>query len=132
VNTKTGTVLGDAELIGETTGHIRLIMQWADDNQQAGYIARQRTNNFMRRVSRGVGAGGRVVYASDEQRDGIGQVTKMEREDAGQKIEDRSSKLEASEPTRATVPTPNSELLDSELSQRERALSEEPNALDFL
>ena len=75
---KAGDILGDAPLIGETSGHIRLVMSWADDNQRAGYIARQKTNNFMRRMSRGIGANGRVTYASDEQRDGIAGVAKVE------------------------------------------------------
>lgn len=97
---KTGTVLGDADLIGETTGHIRLIMNWADDNQRAGYVARQKTNHFMRRISRGIGAGGRVVYASDERRDGIGQVQKIERS------EDGSQKPEPAEVGRATPCAP--------------------------
>ena len=73
------TVLGDAQLIGETSGHIRLIMGWGNDDQRAGYIARQKTNNFMRRVSRGIGAGGRVTYSADEQRDGIAGVDKVEK-----------------------------------------------------
>ena len=75
---KAGDILGDAQLIGETSGHIRLVMSWADDNQRAGYVARQKTNNFMRRMSRGIGANGRVTYASDEQRDGIAGVAKVE------------------------------------------------------
>lgn len=76
---KEGEILGDAQLIGETAGHIRLIMGWADDNQRAGYIARQRTANFMRRETRGVGANGQIAYAKSEQRDGIGQVATVER-----------------------------------------------------
>lgn len=74
-----GDILGDAQLIGETAGHIRLIMGWAQDNQRAGYIARQRTANFMRRVSRGVGNAGRAEYTKDEQRDGIGTIQKLEK-----------------------------------------------------
>lgn len=74
---RAGDILGDAQLIGETTGYIRLIMGWADDDQRAGYVARQRTANYLRRISRGIGAGGRVVYATDEQRDGIGAEQKV-------------------------------------------------------
>ncbi len=74
-----GEILGDAQLIGETTGYIRLAMGWADDNQRAGYVARQRTANYVRRVSRGIGAGGRATYSADEQRDGLGTVTRIER-----------------------------------------------------
>lgn len=76
---KAGTILGDAQLIGETSGHIRFIMEYAQDDQRAGYKARQQTAGFMRRVSRGVGLGGRTEYAADEQRDGLNQVVKVER-----------------------------------------------------
>jgi hypothetical protein len=76
---RAGEVLGDAQLIGETTGHIRLIMGWADDNQRAGYVARQRVNNFMRRETRAIGAGGRTTYAATERRDGLGQVVRAAR-----------------------------------------------------
>jgi hypothetical protein len=77
---KPGTILGDAQLVGETSGHIRLVLGWGDDNQRAGYVARQRTANFLRRESRGVGVGGRAGYTASEERDGIGMVTKIERD----------------------------------------------------
>jgi hypothetical protein len=75
--TKAGTILGDAQLIGETTGYIRTIMGWAEDDQRSGYIARQRTAHFMRRETRALGHGGRA-YAASETRSGLGQVTKAE------------------------------------------------------
>lgn len=75
-----GQVLGDAELISETAGYIRMVMGWANDDQRAGYVARQRTNNFMRRETRGVGHGGRPTYAKSEHRDGIGTVQTAERD----------------------------------------------------
>ena len=84
---KAGDILGDANLIGETSGHIRFIMGWAQDDQRAGYIARQRTAGFMRRVSRGVGLGGRAEYSKDEQRDGLATVTTLERGEAGAVVE---------------------------------------------
>jgi hypothetical protein len=77
---KPGDILGDAELIGETTGHIRLVMGWADDDQRAGYIARQRGANFLRRETRAVSG-----YRASERRDGLGTVTKIE---AGQPMTD--------------------------------------------
>lgn len=76
---KAGEILGDAQLIGETTGHIRLMMGWADDDQRAGYVARQRTKNFMRRETRGIGANGRVTYAKSEEQGGIAGLTKIEK-----------------------------------------------------
>ena len=74
-------ILGDAKLIGETSGHIRMVMGWAQDDQRAGYIARQRTNNFMRRETRAVTgtATAATPYSATEHRDGLGQVTKIER-----------------------------------------------------
>lgn len=76
---KAGEILGDAQLIGETSGHIRFIMGYAADDQRSGYVARQRTNNFMRRVTRAVGIGGRVEYSKDEQRDGIATINTVEK-----------------------------------------------------
>lgn len=75
---KAGQVLGDVELIGETAAHIRLMMGWARDDQRAGYIARQRAANFMRRETRGVGLGGRVTWSQSEERDGLGTVTSIQ------------------------------------------------------
>jgi hypothetical protein len=74
-----GDFLGDAQLIGETASHIRLILGWANDNQQAGFIAKQQTANFLRRETRGVGVGGRFEYSKSEERDGLGQVAIAER-----------------------------------------------------
>jgi hypothetical protein len=76
---KAGDVLGDVYQIGETAGHIRMIMNWADEDQQAGFIAKQRTAHFMWRETRAVGAGGRGGYSKSEQRDGLGRVGKIER-----------------------------------------------------
>jgi hypothetical protein len=74
---KPGDVLGDADLIGETAAYFRRILQWGKDNPRAGYIARQKTQHFARRVSRGIGVGGRTEYHMDEQRDGLATVTKI-------------------------------------------------------
>ena len=74
-----GEILGDAQLIGETAGHIRYILEWGDDNQRAGYLQRQRVGNFVRRETRGIGAGGRVEYAKSEERDGIAKVSQIEK-----------------------------------------------------
>jgi hypothetical protein len=75
---KAGEILGDAALIGETTQHVRLVMGWAEDNQRAGYIARQRAANFVRRETRAVTGAGRATYSATEIRDGIAGVTKVE------------------------------------------------------
>jgi len=75
-----GTILGDAQLIGETGSYIRYIMEWADDNQRAGYLQRQRVANFVRRETRGIGAGGRVEYSKSEERDGLSTVTTISKE----------------------------------------------------
>lgn len=75
----TGEILGDANLLTETTGYIRYILEWGDDDQRAGYLQRQRVGNFVRRETRGIGAGGRVEYAKSEERDGISKVSQVEK-----------------------------------------------------
>lgn len=75
---KPGDILGDADLIGETAAYFRHILNWAKDDPRAGYIARQKTNHFARRVSHGIGVGGRTEYAADEERDGLATITKIE------------------------------------------------------
>jgi hypothetical protein len=79
-----GTVLGPARLINETTGYLRMAMGWAEDDTQSGRVARQKNAAWMRRVSRGLGVGGKIHYATDEQRDGLGSVVKIERSDVAQ------------------------------------------------
>ena len=74
-----GDILGDAQLIGETAGHIRYILNWGDDNQRAGYLQRQRVGNFIRRETRGIGTGGRVEYSKSEERDGLSKVSQIEK-----------------------------------------------------
>ena len=74
-----GTILGDAQLIGETAGYIRYIQQWGDDNQRAGYLARQKAARFVRRETRGVGAAGRVEYAKSEQHGALGTSATVEK-----------------------------------------------------
>jgi hypothetical protein len=76
---KPGHILGDADLVGETAQHVRSILNWAADDQRAGYVARQRTAQFLTRRTRGFGDLGRVEYSADERRDGLGTVTKIER-----------------------------------------------------
>jgi hypothetical protein len=76
---RAGDVLGDAQLIGETAAHIRSIMEWASDDRRAGYAVRQKVAHFARRVSRGIGFSGRIEYSSDEYRNGLGIVSKLER-----------------------------------------------------
>jgi hypothetical protein len=76
---QSGAILGDAELIGETAGHIRMIMDWAQDDQRAGYISRQKVANYMHRATRGFGMDSRITYSAEERRDGIGTVVKVER-----------------------------------------------------
>lgn len=79
----TGEILGDAQLIGETAGHIRYILEWGDDNQRAGYLQRQRVGNFVRRETRGIGASGRVEYAKSEERDGVAKISQIEKNPTG-------------------------------------------------
>ena len=81
---KAGDVLGDAILIGETAQQIRFILQWAADDQRDGFVTKQQTAHFMRRETRGIGAGGRVEYSRSEQRDGMGQIGIIQR---GGKVE---------------------------------------------
>ncbi len=119
---RAGTVLGDAAMIGETSGHIRFILGWAADNQQAGYQARQRTAGFVRRVTRGVGLNGRAEYSKDEQRDGLGTSRSME--------------TETQSPESATShPSDMSDQSDTDNDFRERQAAaedfESKNALDF-
>jgi hypothetical protein len=77
-----GAILGDAQLIGETAGHIRYILNWGDDNQRAGYLQRQRVGNFIRRETRGIGAAGRVEYSRSEERDGLATSHALEKSSA--------------------------------------------------
>jgi hypothetical protein len=81
---KAGEVIGPARLVNETAGYLRLAMGWAEDDTQAGRRARQQTSAWLRRVSRGIGAGGQVHYSTDEHRDGLGTVTKIERHDSAE------------------------------------------------
>ena len=78
---RAGAVLGDAQLVGETAQYIRHILNWAQDDRSAGYVARQRVNHFMSRSTRAIGPGGRVVYSTNERRDGLGTVTRVEKSD---------------------------------------------------
>ena len=77
---RTGDVLGDAYLVGETGGHIRMLTGFAQSEQRAGLLNRQATARFMHRISHGVGAVGRVKYSDEERRDGLGSVTRIERD----------------------------------------------------
>jgi hypothetical protein len=83
---KAGEALGDAQLVGETSQYIRFMLDQGDANQRAGYIARQKAANFMRRETRGIGAGGRVEYSKSEERDGISQVTTIQRDGTGKEV----------------------------------------------
>lgn len=74
-----GDILGDAQLIGETGQYIRYILNWGDDDQRAGYLARQRVGNFVRRETRGIGHAGRVEYSKSEERDGLAQISQLEK-----------------------------------------------------
>jgi hypothetical protein len=76
---RAGEILGDAPLISETAGHIRYLLDWASDDQRAGFVAKQKAANFVRRETRGIGAGGRVEYSRSEERDGVGKVNILQR-----------------------------------------------------
>jgi len=56
----------------------------------------------MRRVTRGVGLGGRSEYAKDEQRDGLGQITTLEN---NYTAPDGAHREEAGSATAATAPS---------------------------
>jgi hypothetical protein len=75
-----GEVLGEAPLVSETARQIRYILEWGDDDQRAGYVQHQRAANFVRRETRGIGAGGRVEYSKSENRDGFGHIGIVERD----------------------------------------------------
>jgi hypothetical protein len=75
---KAGELIGPARLVNETAGYLRLALGWAEDDAQAGRIARQKSAAFVRRESRAIGAGGRTLYASSEERDGLATTTKIE------------------------------------------------------
>lgn len=100
---KAGEILGDAQLIGETSGHIRFIMGYGIDDQRGGYLARQRTANYMRRVTRGVGLGGRAEYTKDEQRDGIASVQTFEKDLSAGSGSNRPETDQPEKPTRASA-----------------------------
>jgi hypothetical protein len=89
---KAGEVLGDAQLIGETAEHIRFILNWGDDDQRAGYLARQKTGAWVRRETRGIGAGGRVEFSKSEERDGVSQVGIIELDAPREQPQDEKSK----------------------------------------
>ena len=126
---KAGAILGDAKMIGETAGHIRMVMGWAEDDQRAGYIARQRAAQFMRRETRGVAGTGRAYRASEE-RDGLGSVSKVEvgGQAGTSNIQQPASNIQQ--------PTANSEQGTMEADFRDRveraAKWEKEHALEFL
>lgn len=101
---KAGEILGQAQLIGETANHIRMIMAVAQDDQQTGFRARQTTAHFMHRESRGIGHGGQVVYKKSERRDGLGTV--------------RTSEHEPATPPRPGVPATEQDAIQERLRQR--------------
>jgi hypothetical protein len=74
-----GAILGDATLVGETAQHIRSILNWARDDQQAGYRLRQQTGHYLARQTRALGSAGRILYAAAEHRNGLGQTLKLEK-----------------------------------------------------
>ena len=117
---KAGEILGDAQLLGETSGHIRFIMGYGIDDQREGYLARQRTAGFVRRETRGIGLGGRVEYSKSEERDGISQVTTIER-----KAEGGPQKAEA--PETARVRPRGHEEMDINLAGRLARMRERQN-----
>lgn len=122
---KTGSVLGDAQLVGETAQHIRSVLAWATDDQRAGYLARQRTAQFISRRTRAIGTNGRIEYSLDEQRDGLGTITKIEKNlSAGRNNTKETVGCEEPAESRAgadstSSPTPNASRLERENRARE-------------
>ena len=76
---KAGDVLGNAALVSETAQQIRYILEWGTDDQQAGFVAKQKAAHFVWRETRGVGTGGRVEYSSSEERDGLATTRIVQR-----------------------------------------------------
>jgi hypothetical protein len=74
-----GTILGYAEQTGETAAWIRSVMDLANDDPRAGYVMRQKMNGFVSRHVRAVGDFSRVQFSTDERRDGLGSLVKVER-----------------------------------------------------
>jgi hypothetical protein len=72
-----GTVLGPAEQINDQAGYVRLVMGWAKQPEMAGHKARQQAAAGLRRAVRGIVPTGRGL-STDEERDGMGTVTKVE------------------------------------------------------
>jgi len=105
-----GDILGDAQLIGETAGHIRYILNWGDDDQRAGYLQRQRVGNFIRRETRGIGTGGRVEYSKSEERDGIAKISQLEKSNpmADGGIHDASGDAASGRPVSRVIAAPDS------------------------
>ena len=104
--THPGDILGDAELIGETAGHIRYILNWGDDDQRAGYLQRQRVGNFIRRETRGIGTGGRVEYSKSEERDDLANISQIEKS-AGGILDSGSDDPGTTRPTSKHVTAPS-------------------------
>jgi hypothetical protein len=79
---RSGEVLGLAQQINEVTGYARMVLGWGDDPAEAGRLARQQAAAGLRRETRSVGLPGRQTFASSEERDGVNQVSRIERESA--------------------------------------------------
>ncbi len=110
---KAGEVIGPARLVNETAGYLRLALGWAEDDAQAGRLARQKSAAFVRRESRAIGAGGRTLYTSSEQHDGLATTTKIERT-APRSAEHCSAPVSARLDTQTPDPIRQTQDLDAE------------------
>jgi hypothetical protein len=80
-----GKILGQAEQINDVAGYSRMVLGFGDDPSNAGLLARQRAATALRREVRAIVPKG-GAHASSEERDGISQVTRIERDGAGNEI----------------------------------------------
>lgn len=131
---KAGELIGPARLVNETAGYLRLAMGWAEDDAQAGRVARQKAAAYVRRESRALGVGGRTLYSSSEEHDGLGTVNKIERAEATTGREDSQTPAPA---PRLGASAVNDADADAEAERREenrRAIEdfEQRNRRDLL
>ena len=77
-----GKILGLAGQINEVAGYARLVLGYGDDPTDAGRRAKQQAASALRREVRTIVPGG-GAHARSEQRDGISQVTIIDRAGAG-------------------------------------------------
>ena len=78
-NRRAGHEIGFAQQINEVAGYVRTVLGWGHDDPSEGRIMRQQIAGALRRETRAVIPHGRGGYEHSEERDGVAQVVKLEK-----------------------------------------------------